>query len=210
MYVAKINGDVDYHIEKREAVKRKEVDLININCRNNSIKPNVKVENKRKKVNKSKKALAVAACCFLVAGGVAAPKVYQVVSNNIRIEKQTNEFGDSFSEAFAIPNTHYNIEAINDYEDQVTHYHDYANIFTYSKNVTSDPIISFYLSYHSIGKNCMNDAIDTFNRIVGTDYESVDDFFLKNGFANDFELKTYVSNYLNEVLIDGNDSTRGQ
>lgn len=168
-----------------------------------SVKPNVKVPNKRKKVNCSKKLIAVGACTLFIAAGIVTPKIIEISKiNSINYEKVKD-----FNEEHVVPNTHYNtVLDKENHEMKVVHWHDYMDIFMNAKNSYEDPVVSFYLAYSSLGDYCMNQGIDIYNRLYGTDYTDVNDFLQKNNFSSTIELKRYVANVFTsdkEASLDG-------
>lgn len=185
-----------------------------------SVKPGVKVANKRKKVELSKKALAVGACVIYIVGGVTMPHLMDMAKNvhtsfelNKVIVKEINEF----SEEVVVPNTTFDY-ARNDEtnEKETIHWHDSADIVMNAKQQHEDPIVAFYIVYASLDEYCRKNDIgsilDIYNRLYGTHYEGVDDFLIKNGFTSLKEWKAYVGNVLmeKEATLDGSSNSRGQ
>ena len=159
---------------------------ISLQTLNNSVKPNVKVPFKTKKVKVSKKALAVGACVFMIAGGVATPTI-------IRIAK--------------------NIPTINKEEHFLSEENDIIKI---AKNVSEDPIVVLYFAVNALDSWCRNNNIDSylyyFNKIYKTNYESIDDFLFKNNFKDKVAWKSYVGNKLieeKEQHLNGYYNVRG-
>lgn len=169
----------------------------------NSVKPNIKVPNKRKKVNCSKKLIAAGACTLFIAAGITTPKIVEIS----KINSMVNEKVMDFNEEYVVPSTHYNT-VLDEVDNgiKVIHWHDYMDIFMNAKNSHEDPVVSFYLAYSSLGDYCMNQGIDIYNHLYGTDYTDVNDFLQKNNFSSTIDLKKYVANVFEsdkEASLDG-------
>jgi hypothetical protein len=177
----------------------------------NSVKPGVKVSNIRKKVAINKKSLAIGACVLLVSGGVVNANA-EKIANTIRSDKIVHEAVLNYSENYVSPNTHYNVISNNDTDtDEVVHWHDYSDIFMKAKYTTDDPVVAFYLAYDAMGEDCLNKGISSFNRLYNTDYESVNDFLIKNNFQDKKDWKINVAKKIQQQKEDGygNSNTRG-
>lgn len=185
--------------------------------RSMSVKPGVKVANKRKTVEISKKALAVGACVIYIAGGITMPHLVDLAKHvktsyerSAVIAKEINEF----SEEVIVPNTTF--DYAEDNEKEVIHWHDNVDIVMNAKQQHEDPIVAFYMVYASLDaycrKNDINSVLAIYNRLYGTNYADVNDFMLKNNFASVKEWKTYVGNTLmeKEETLDGSNNFRGQ
>lgn len=173
---------------------------------NKSVKPGVKTKIKKKKVEVSKKAFAVGACAFMIAGGLATVTSINIVKNvstSIKENQVIREEVGDFRTEYVTLSTHYNyVTNAETLETEPIHWHDYTDIVMNAKQANEDPIIAFYMVYTSLDDYCrsekINTIIETYNRFYGTDYSSLNDFLLKNHFATQQEWKTYVANTLME------------
>lgn len=173
---------------------------------NGSVKPGVKTRFKKKKVEVSKKALAVGACIFMVVGGYGTTKAIDIVKN-VSTKMEQQKIIQSEMEDFQETNYKYNIH-FNNVTDSETnevstvHWHDFNDMLMNAKQASENPNVTLYMLYNSLDEYCrktqMESVFGSFNRIYGTDYKDLNDFLLKNNFANENEWKTYVANTLLE------------
>ena len=173
---------------------------------NGSEKPGVKTRFKKRKVEVSKKALAVGTCIFVIVGGYGTTKAINIaknVSTKIEQTRVINEEMKEFREDAYLQNTHFKSKVDKETNEFSTiHWHDYTDMIMNTKQANENPIVAFYMIYNSLDDYCRNTQMEqvlgSFNRIYGTNYTNVNDFLLKNGFANKEEWKTYVGNALIE------------
>lgn len=186
---------------------------VNETSRNMSIKPGTKVAYKKRKVELSKKTLAVGACVIYIAGGLTMPRFVEMAQNistaverNIVVAEEVQEF----SVEHVVPNTHYSFAADPETKEKVTvHWHDNVDIVMNAKQKHEDPVVAFYMIYASLDEHCRKEDIGSilniFNRLYGTNYADVKDFMQKNNFTSAKEWKSYVGNALmeKEETLDG-------
>lgn len=209
-------------IDQVESTLDKDYDLTFINLlkeenKAKSIKPGVKVPLKKKKITMSKKALAVGACAMFLAGGIVTHQTIEIVKSISTTIEENNIIKPEINRLIVSgvnPNTQYNhLTEPETGEYYTVHWHDYYDIIEKAKELSQDPIVVFYLVCNSLDEYCrtekMSSIIDSYNYLYSTDYESVEDFLMKNNFADKKEWKTYVANALAEQKeegLDGNSS----
>ncbi len=178
-----------------------------------------KVRFKRRRVNISKKAFAVGACLFVIAGGVASPTIIRIAKDvvvDFKQERFLNGKLNEFNNVYVKPNTHFkNVLDEEVKEFKTIHWHDEKDIIASACEINDDPIVAFYLALNSLDKWCKTHDIDTylinFNEMYGTNYENIDDFLHKNNLADKEAWKKYVGDKLIEEkrhLLNGNSNAR--
>ena len=170
------------------------VDVLEASLRS-SVKPNVKVPNKRKKIEDNKlnkkKAFAIGAATLFISGiavgSVVSPKIVEISKiNNI-----VNEESRDFRSDVVVPNTGYNIN-----NNKHVYWYDYMDIYMDAKNRYEDPILSFGFVYNTLGEQYTNDSINIYNHLYGTNFQNVSDFLTKHNFKNSDELREYMANII--------------
>lgn len=179
-----------------------------------SVKPGEKVPYKPKKYEMDKKALRAlavgVAALVAVAGVKVSPNVLNMVKNvstNVSSQILQEEMAD-FSQSSVMENANHSYT----FDDMGTPYstgsYNYSAIFMDAKNRSANPLVALYILKKSVGEQEINSRMDNFNRIFGTDYESIEDCLYKNNLTEK-EWKSYVAMELaneEEVSLDGNSS----
>lgn len=187
-----------------------------------SIKPGVKVKNKRKKKDPEWDQSRAYFKCLLGAsaliGSLSVPIIGETLNHlppkeNVGVESE-------FSLDESAMETKSNV--LREYQDEIfnkeikyiydapgkteaPYYYDWIDINLETKEKYEDPIVGFYLAYSSTKDWDKNNAesmrkfISKYNYIYQTNYKNLEDFLKKNNFQSLAELENYALSTLQEI-----------
>lgn len=173
-----------------------------------SVRPNVFVSDKRKKVKINfKKAAFITAATTILMTSVSAYTINHYYPN-----QQYKENLKEYKEEIYMPNmTYVGVKENASAKKVPVHDHDWESMIQEIKEKYENPITAFYMFYYTLDEYCqknnLNLVLNEINLYYGTDYHSIEDIYASIGVDSFKGLKEYVKMDLSRLkegeLSDG-------